>query len=518
MTLVREPGSEIVAQFAVPNRGTWKNVPANTVPQDAVYDSFNVFIREGKLRNRPGLTLYDDTDFLSPILGGAMVVTPVDHIILAPTKDILYQLSSITREWSTLTPTDTDSGIISPFAYRDTDVVDIAFIETAGEYIALFAEQNRVLKKWTNIPNEVKTLTGTNIPKAKSVCVAANRIVALVYPHTVVWSSSLDPSTFGADSYAKKAQTGDEGVCVRSLTSLSFVLYKERSIYTVRAQAGVDETTAFAFSEPLYVEGPAGIYAVVNIGGAHIYMTRNGRIALYDGTTYPKWIADGLWLFLQNDINQSLVHMVRGVYDYRLHTVTFFYPKVGEEGLLRGMVIINLPFEGQDIAEPPITKAFLGLCEKSVSHACEKRWNTEIDRSFIFTSPINPNDQSQAYIFDEDNNLDEDISFTCSFQTGLIAMPDARHTFLNIETFVERGQRYGSILVEPVVSDILETPGGTVLETSGQYIDLEYNPVNEYKGFGKKVRFFGLKYTWKSVDKVRYSGTVVYASNQTARQ
>ena len=517
MTLVREPGSEIIAQFAVPTRGTWKNTPAHTIPLDAVYDSLNVFIREGKLRNRPGLTLYDDTVFESPVLGGAMIVTLGDHIILAPTRNRLYQLDSVTKVWTSIIPTNADGVTASNFTDNDLTVVDMAFMETAGEYIAIFAVQGKPLKQWTQSPYDVRVLTGTNIPNAKSVCVAANRIIALVYPHTVVWSGSLTPSVYSALAYAKKAQTGDEGICVRSLTSLAFVLYKERSIYTARAQAGLNEGTAFAFSEPLYVEGPAGIYAVVNIGGAHVYMTRNGRIALFDGTSYPTWIADGLWLFLQQDMNQSLVHLIRGVYDYRLHTVIFFYPKVGESGVLRGMVIVNLPFEGQDIAEPATPRSFLGLCQKSITHACEKRWNDEIDRSFLFSSPLTTQDGSQAYTFDETVNVDEETPFDCGFQTGLQAMPDARHTHLTVETFMERATGYGSVLVEPVVSDILETPGGTVLESSGQYIDLSHNPTNEYKGFAKKVRFFGLKYTWTSVDTVRYSGAVVYSSGASQR-
>jgi hypothetical protein len=515
MSLVREQGSEIITQFNVPIRGTWKNIAAHTLPVDAVYDSLNVFIREGKLRNRPGLTLYDDTTFLEPVLGGVMLVTPTEHIILGITRNRVYQLSSVTQVWDSITLTGSLGTVIAP---NDTSVVDMAVMETAGEYIALIAQQDNVLKKWSDSPRLLEVLTGTNIPRAKSVCIAASRVVALVYPHTVVWSATLNPASFDAIAYAKRAQTGDEGVCVRSLTALSFVLYKERSIHMARAQAGLDEGTAFSFSEPIYIEGPAGIYAVVNVNGVHYYMTRNGRIAKFDGTAYPQWIADGLWLFLQEDINQALVHMIRGIYDYRLHTITFFYPKVSETGILRGMVIINLPFEGQDIAEPAVAKAFLGLCEKSIVHACEKRWNDTIDRSMLFSSPLDTQDRSQAYIVDETTNMDEDLHFTCSFQTGLQAMPDARHTQVTVETFMERGQRYGAVLIEPVISDALETPGGTVAESSGQYVDLEYNPIVEYKGFNKIMRFFGLRYTWRSDNKVRYSGTVVYSSSTPGKK
>jgi hypothetical protein len=509
MSLVRESGSDIIAQFTVPTRGTWKAVAAHTLPLDAVYDSLNIFIREGKLRSRPGLTLYDDTAFLEPVLGGAMAVTPQEKIILAITRNRIYQLSDATMTWLALTLNEV--GVT--FASSDNTVIDIAFMETAGSNVAIIAQQDNILKQWTNVPRSVATIVGTNIPKAKSVCIAASRVIALIYPHTVVWSATINPASFDATAYAKRAQTGDAGICVRSVSALSFVLYKERSIHPARAQAGIDESTAFAFLEPIYVEGPAGVYAVVNVSGTHIYMTRNGRIALFNGTNYPQWIADGLWLYLQDDINQSLAHRIRGVYDYRLHTVTFFYPKKGETGALRGMVLINLPFEGQDLAEPATLKAFLGICQKSIVHGCEMRFDSIIDRSLLFSSALDTQDRNKAYFYDETSDDDGDIPFTSSFQTGLTAMPDARHTLVTVESFVERGQTYGSVFVEPVISDALETPGGIIPDNSGQWIDLETNPVREYKGFGRQVRFFGLKYTWQSNNHMRYSGAVVYGSS-----
>jgi len=510
MTLVRERDSEILAQFAIPIRGTWKNIAINDVPLDAVFDSLNIFIREGKVRTRPGLSLFSDTTFLEPIIGGSMVVTPGEKVILGITKDRIYQLSDITDLWTTIQPTGFDPTI----ADDDNKVIDMAFMETAGDYVALIASEGRVLKKWIDSPRSFATLTGTNIPRAKSVCIAGSRVIALIPPHTIVWSNVLNPAVFDTLAYAKRAQSGDRGVCVRTLSALSFVFYKERSIHIARAQAGVDEGTAFSFSEPLYVDGPAGIYSIVNVNGVHYYMTHNGRICAFDGTTYPRWIADGLWFFLQADIQPSQAHLIRSIYDYRLHTITFFYPKKDLGPGLRGMVLINLPFEGQDIQEIATTRAFLGTCQKAISHACEKRWDDQltVDRSLMFTKQLDSGDRNEAFLLDESVTTDDGIPYQCSFQTGLQAMPDARHTHVCIETFLERGVGYGSILVEPVISDALETREGTIIDQSGQWIDLETNPIREYKGFGRQVRFFGLRYSWDSSNYVRYSGSVVYTS------
>jgi len=508
MTLVRETGSEIIAQFTVPTRGTWRNVAIHTIPLDALYDSLNVFVREGKLRNRPGLTLLDDTLFLEPVLGGFMVVTPLEKTILAITQLRIYQLSNISGQWSTLL-----APAMTNFAPNNNSVVDMTFMETAGSYVAVIAQENNVLKQWTNSPLSVSVMTGTNIPTAKSVCTAASRIIALISPHTVVWSNTLNPNVYSSLAYAKRAQTGDVGVCVKPLSALSFVLYKERSIHMARAQAGLDEGTAFIFLEPLYVEGPAGIYAVVNVNGTHIYMTKNGRVAMFNGTSYPQWLCDGLWFFLQEDIDQTAAHKIRGVYDYRLHTVTFFYPKINSGNGLRGMVTINLPLEGLDTVSATLPHAFLGLCAKPVTHACEKRFDSTVDRSLIITQASSPVNDARAFIFDELSSLDGDLPFNCMFQTGLQPMPDARHTHVSVETFLERNYGYGSAFIEPVISDALENSTGTIPELSGQWIDLESNPIREYKGFGRQVRFFGLKYSWSSINHLRYSGAVVYASS-----
>jgi hypothetical protein len=512
MSLVREDGNVIIAQFTTPLRGTWKNIAIHSVPNDALYDSNNVFIRQGKLRSRPGLVKYDETDFHSNVLGGMFVTTPTDQLVLAVTYGAVYQLSSHTGGWSAVT---LSAGDTPSLAEDNDDIIDLAQIETSSVYAVIIACKGRLLRWWKSSPRSVSTITGTNIPKAKSVCIAASRVVALVSPHTIVWSETLDPTVFNSLAVVKRAQTGDMGICVRSLNSLSFALYKERSIHVARAQAGNNEGAAFGFREPIIVEGPAGMHAVVAFNGIHVYMTRNGRIGLFDGSSQVKWICDGLWFYLQNDIKQSDSEHIRGVYDYRLHTITFFYPKVGHitPGVLRGMVVLNLPFEGQDIAEVPTPRAFLGVCHKSVTHACEMRFKHSIDRSLIFTSALRTEELTNAFLYDENTTLDDGVPFDSSFQTGMVAMPDARHMPVTVETFAERGIGYGSVLVEPVISDSLETRNGTIPSQSGQWVDLEVNPIREYKGFGRPVRFFGLRYSWRSDNRFRYSGSVVYGSN-----
>ena len=496
MTLVREAGSQIIANFAVPYKGTWQSVAANQLMPDMLYNSNNVFIREGKLRERPGLSLLNSTVFDSPVIGGAMAVTPSDKILLAFTKSRLYTLTKSATIWSV----DTIAG----FAANEHGLIDVTFTETANQYVAVIADNTSSLKRWIH-GSGVTTIVPVVgvVPTAKSVCTAARRIVYLSEPHTVGWTASLTYDNFPALANYKIAATNDLGICVKSLSVLSFVVYKERSIYVARAQAGSD-AGAFGFSEPIKIEGPSGTHAVVDVGGMHMYMTANGRIAIFDGTRYPQWIADGLWLFLQSDIDPMYSHKIFGVFDYRLHIVTFHYPRVTDtNGQMTGLVVINIPLEGSNILS---FAAFLGVTGKPCSYGYEMRFNQQIDKSVIFTSTTN---DPQSFIFDENVNTDDDVVFNCLFQTPLIAMPELLHTQVSIESFIERADGNGVISVFAMTSDILETKSGIKQLASVNIVDLNNNPVVEYVGFNVPTRFFGLQYEWVSSSKVRYAGTSV---------
>lgn len=491
MSLVQEAGSTAVAQFTVPYKGTWRGVAANQLTPDALYDSMNVFIREGKLRSRPGLLLLNTTIFDNPIIGGAMAVTPLQKIMLALSQTTLYTLVADAAAWQVDTTTS--------FAHNNDNTIDITFLETMSQYAAIIANVNYPLKRWINGLGAVAIPTA---PTAKSVCTAASRIIALVEPHTLRWSSTLTYDTWPALATAKIAQTNDNAICVRSLGNLDFVVYKERSVYIAKAQTGSD-ASAFNIKFLQRVEGPAGVHAVVDVGGIHFYMTTNGRVGIFDGSTYIKWIADGLWFYLQQDIDTQYASKIVGVFDYRLHTVTFYYPRRFEAGFMTGMLVINLPLDGSGITT---YSPFLGVSSKPVSYGYEMRFDKQIDRSLLFTSTVN---DCQSMISDQQTDNDDGLTFNCSFQTGLSPLPDMKHYQLNIETFVEREDGYGSVTLNAITSDMLETDSGTESEEA-EIVDLNSNPVREYVGFNIPSRFYGLRYSWQSDSKVRYAGATIY--------
>lgn len=512
-SLVKEPGVQPVAQFTVPIRGTWNSVAINNVPMDAVYESSNVFIREGKLRERPGLLPLGGSDFLHPVVGGIMVVTPLEKRLLAVTRNTFYERGESDNQWSGTAPFIGDA----TFVPGERVMVDMAYMETTGTAVAIIAAQGRPLKQWNALTHALSVMTpassdptlSTPIPLAKSVCIASRRVICLIPPHTLQWSKVFEVNNYNPLALYKIAQTNDVGICVRSLSNLSFVLYKERSIYTARAQAGNDEA-AFSFAEPLKVEGPASLHSVVDVGGSHVYMTANGRIALFDGSSYPQWIADGLWLFLQSDIDSQFTSKIFGFYDYRLHCVVFYYPKRGSSGAMIGMVIVNMPMRSIDLQPqaPTLPYTFLGICQIPASFGYESRMNN-IDRSLVFAGSQTP---YHAYTFDESFKYDDNIPYDCYIKTGLVPMPNGIHGYASIETLVERQTGYGILEVQPVVSNSLEQRGGAIPDLKGKAIDLEgLAPLRSYDGFDVQCRFFGLRYGWSSLSTVRYSGAIVYA-------
>jgi hypothetical protein len=233
-------------------------------------------------------------------------------------------------------------------------------------------------------------------------------------------------------------------------------------------------------------------------------MSDDGRIAVFDGQSDVQWIADGLWLFLQNDIDSSYAYKIFGVYDHRLHCVIFYYPRNGDNGLLKGMVIINLPLQGSGIDK---YSAFLGISSIPVTYGCRKRFENQINRSVIFSSSVS---DQQSFQLDELSQYDDETVFNCSFQTSLLPLPDLRHYHINVESFLQRGTSYGGVTLKLVSSNALESLGGTINPNPAHMIDLAVIPIQEYYGFNIPTRWVGLNYSWLSTSTVRYGGAVMY--------
>jgi phosphotransferase system IIA component len=500
---VQQKGTDLITQFGIPTRGTMLNRSINTIPPDAVYNSNNIFIWDGKVRARAGLAQLNATLFADRVVGGGLAVTPSQNVLLAITKSNLYELNSSVNSWNS-------TSALTFTANTPYTVVDTAGMETSGQFVVLIASEGFRLKAWESLTHttaEVVPTTGV-VPLAKSVCIVGRRVVTLTPPHTINWSEVFDYHNWNALSYNKLAQTNDNGIAVRSIGSLGLAVYKERSIYVGRV-TGKPFGEAFSFGEPILAEGPAGVHAIAGIPQGDMYMTRNGRIGIFSGSSYPTWIADGVWRYLQQVIHPGYAYLIKAVYDYRLHTVNFYYPHIADPATLQGLVVVNLPLEGQDIegftgSRPYV---FLGRSNLPVTFATELRFAGQADRSIIFTSQ---GSIITSHYQDINAMYDGNMEFQCSMQTGLAAMPQLKHTNVMAETMLERGNGYGTVTIEPVISYQLAEKDGVIPDLTAQTINLEFDPVNEYIGFNLPARYFGLRYTWSSRSLVRYAGSNIY--------
>lgn len=505
MALTRPLNSQLLAEFSVPYRGTWRSLAVQQVPPDGLFDSLNVFIRNGKLKDRPALTTLNPFVFLNQVIGGSMAVTPNDKILLAISQSNLHSLKLTDITWQLDTT--------ATFATGTNPTVDTTFLENSTDYYAIFANKSQTLKSWTEIGGAITIvdINGNTVPKATSVCTTARRIVALVPPHTIKWTLTNTIDNWENLAENRIAQTNDVAICIRSLGTLNFVVYKERSIYLGQAQAG-SNANAFRVNFVQAVEGPASVHSVVSapLGSknSHFYMTTNGRIGVFSGTNYVQWIADGLWLFLQDDIDRAFTSKIFGIFHYRLHIVIFYYPRVGDNGDLKGMVIVNLPLEGSGITTPA---SFLGISSRAVSYGFESRFENQIDNTVIFTS-----DTLKSFTLDEDTDNDDGEVFSCSLQTGIIPTPELGLYQVALEVFLERSDGNGQADLSLVSSHNLSNPTGDLDPVNFETLDLNFEPSGEYIGFNTRLRWAGIKLDWLSSSDVRYSGGVVYGNRLSA--
>jgi len=475
-------------QYPVPYSGTWKSLPGHLIPESALVDSSNVFIKDGELVTRPGLGVKFGIGVLDgEVLGGGEFSNGVDRFLVAVTRSSVYTATSIVSNWNRIggVSFDADKG------------VSFDLFSSSGVVYAIIASGS-VVYTWDGTTFNTITSSLGVIPNVHDIEIAFDRIVAIEKPYNVRWTVGLDFTNWSDLNESKKPESGDEVVTIKKMTNLGFVLYKEKSIYIAFATAGPD-STAFTFRDSRgQYEAPAGIHAVVDVNGSHIYMTASGRIGLFTGAQH-RWIADGIWSFMREDIDETLTYKIFGIYDRVLNTLSFVYPRGGE---MVGLVVVNLPYPEIGIQG---FSAFLGTLSVPVNYGFGFKLNNLLPQCIGFNSSDN-----QGYLFDSSVGNDAGLPFNCIIQTPIKPFESFKHNKVNVETFCERSDTYGMVGVNIVSSAMLDNRDGHVYSEM-QRIDLNTARVNEFLGFNKSDRYFGVKYSWNSgLSVFKYKGAIVY--------
>ena len=500
-TATVEPGSSLLAGYRLPQAGVLRTVPVHSLPPEAVRVGHNVWLHQGALRARPGMVADASAASYGAVANGAALgsflyvsKSNVKMPVVA-TESAIAQLEAdgIWRSLATITATRAQP-------------VRFTALENNQQVSLLAASADIGLLHKTESAAGFTAITlpeGLAASRIVDIATAATRIVLAQPPYTIAWSNSLQPTVYQDTSQLILADTEDRLVAIKQLGTLGFVIYKEGSIYLGIAQSGAD---AFAFKPEFYgeAEGPCGPQAIVSINNVHYYMTPSGRVGIFTGTQQA-FIADGLWPFLQDDLDRQYIKHVNACFDYQLNTVFFFYPRKGDNGACHGLVTLNLPYPTAGIAQHA---SFTGLTHLDITNALSVRLFDATQKPFLFATDLAPTTQKVLRL-DKEVLTDDNGLFDCVVQPGLTPSPQAMIYKPYIELQAHRGEDHGVVNIYQVTSNLLETADGTV-EDKETLLDLTIVTPAQYLGFTTAATFLGFRLEWLSDQNLIYYGCDMY--------
>lgn len=487
---------QIIGQWEVPILGTLRNMPIYRVPPEALWSSANVLVRSGFLQPRPGLTQHAATVltgrptgiFNSTILASGAFqgdtfqndtfqvasAVPPSLLVVGTTQKLYAFYSSVYNDVTgtpDLTAADGQLARFTSMALGSPQTLYV--IHTNG------ADAPR---QWDGVAASFSAVAGSP-PNWTDIANISEHIIGIVPPYSIRWGNTQVINSYPAANERVLSDTPDPLRAISPLGVQSGVVYKSRSLWDVVVTGSSVESEYFRFEPRNIVDGPAGPAAVLNVDGAHLYMTESGRIGYYDGGTHF-WVADGIWPLITTEIDADFTVRIFGAYDPKNRVAVFVYPKTGDSGDCKGWAIVMLP-NPQEGYTGFIT--FHGSSTIALSAGGDLRIGSS--KALLARST-----SGNRRIYTWEGSDDAGSSFTGHFQTGLVAAPGLEFFTLEAyETLALRAAGYGSVTVKPVSSYILDTEGGTV--AAGKTLDLTENKVlGSPKGGDIRGRFFGLRY------------------------
>jgi hypothetical protein len=351
----------------------------------------------------------------------------------------------------------------------------------------------------------------TGAPKWSDVTTIESYIIGIVPPYGLQWGNISSITSWPALNKMQVSDTPDEVIAIAPLGTRGAILYKENTIWGVAFTGGQTAASAFAREFIGYYDGPASPNAVVNLNGAHMYMTTTGRVGFFNGSRHI-WVADGLWPDIQLDIDVASSRRCWGVFDPANFEVHFFYPSLGLSNAIRGHVCITLPRPEFGVEA---FGAFPGRLGHELSAGATVRLTDKKDIMLVADTT-----NRRSYKFSTDSTTDNAVAISGYWQTGLIETPGANPLHLeSIETFAERANGYGKLTAQLVTSWVLADEGQ--LSDDSVDIPLGDNEEPTYSDTGfleSRGRFFGLRYSFSSAatNTVRYKGARLYVLKDTS--
>ena len=514
---------QIVGQWEVPVKGTLRNMPIYKLPSDALWSAHNVLVRSGFLQPRPGLTQFNATVMTGRPTGMFTGIMLATGAFQADTFDNgAFQVAgSIPASLLLVGTTDKVYGYYGGVLNDITGAPDLTALDTQPARftsIALGTPQTLYIihvngmdapRQWDVTSGTFSAVSGSP-PTFTDITNIDQHIIGIVPPYNISWAPTQSITSWPAANTRVLSDTPGALVAIHALGVRQGVVYKTDGIWDVIPTGSDLESAYFRFEQRDIVQGPASAAAIVDVDGAHLYMTRQGRVGYYDGSRHF-WVAEGTWPITRVHLDTDNADRIFGAYDPRYKVALFVYPNITGAGgdlapLSLGdgecfgwvMVMLPNPSEGYDgfisfHGSSSLAFSAGGTLREGQEPVLLARSTSGSQKLYTWDDSAE-NESSLGFSPDGD---DAGTAFSGHFQTGLVPTPGLEFFTLEAyETLALQRAGYGSITVKPVSSFVLDATGGTV--GSAKTVSLEPSTSDKVlgkpKGSDLRGRFWGLRY------------------------
>jgi hypothetical protein len=507
-------GAATIGHWEAQHKGVLRDFPIYKLPPDALYDCLNVIYRNGQIGPRPGMMqLAPGTDLGSRVTG-AIQASTLAFGAFEPTafEPTAFQMSGNTDgtiivagsnrkfwayfggAWHDLTDT--------PFVASDTYLAQFTTIQIGSTIFVLFTNGVDSPRSWDEVATAITVIAGTP-PLFTDWTTASDRVIGIVPPYLIQWGNALNITTWPNLNFRVLSDTSDALVAIENLGTLGVAVYKRRSIWLGTAQGGLD-SSFFSFQLRGQYEGPANPNTLVNVNGAHYYMTKTGRVGAFDGVTQT-WINDGALPLIASNIDTANMVRAFGEYDPTFREVWFHYPRLDDNtsvtGNVTGLAVVVLPhpFSYEGIF---FHSTYVGKTAIPVTVGTDRR--LDLNDRVVFGKNAGKN---LAYLT-ADSISDDGVAFTGFIQTPMQMTKDGDiYMATGVETYGTYTGGQGPLTLRLNGSPMLGNIGSSGF-SAGVALDLTVEPtVSPDIDTRISGRFWGLRYEFTSPVTFGYYGS-----------
>ena len=497
-------GQGTIGHWEAAHKGVLRDFPPFKLPPDALYDCLNVVFRNGTLLPRPGMSQLSPTDLGSRVTGamqnatlasGAFEPTAFENtafLVFANADGTILVAGANKAFWAYFGGAWHNISAV-PLTASDTFLAQFTTIQIGSTVWTLLTNGVDGPRQWDNVSPTDAQIAGTP-PLFTDWTTASDRIVGIVPPYLIQWGNALNITTWPALNFRVLSDTTDTLVAIENLGALGVAVYKRRSIWIGTAQGGLD-SSFFSFQLRGQFEGPANPNTLINVNGAHYYMTKSGRIGVFDGVSQT-WINDGILPIVSANIDVANMARAFGVYDPIFREVWFYYPttadNTGTTGNLTGVVVITLPhpfsYEGVFFHS-----CYAGKMAIPVTAGADRRLDTG-DR-IIFGQ----NSGKNLSYLQADGISDDGVAYTGFFQVPPQMTKDGNIAQIDgVETYAMYKAGQGPLTLRLGASPMLGNLTTTGFST-GVSLDLTIEPtLSPDVDANQRGRFVSLRYEFQS--------------------